>query len=63
MGMRELVGWSKRPTSVEALAKNHFLYYTTMKEILEAALTNPAARNVDALEVLAVENTEFLSWT
>lgn len=34
-----------------------------MKHILEAVLIDPSLRDADALEVKAISQTEFLSWT
>jgi hypothetical protein len=33
-----------------------------MKEILEAVLTDPSVRSADTIEMLAVEQAEFLTW-
>jgi hypothetical protein len=37
--------------------------FKTMKEILEKVLTDKAARDLEAVEAVALEQAEFLAWT
>ena len=34
-----------------------------MKELIETVLTESAVRNTDAMEALAIMQTEFLTWS
>jgi len=38
-------------------------FFKTMKDILQAVLTDPSVRTADDIELLAVERAEFLTWT
>ena len=48
---------------VEAKVENFHTLPLFMKELLQAVLTEPSARNADALEAKAIMRAEFLSWT
>jgi hypothetical protein len=43
-------------------AVKNLITFITMKEILQAVLTDASVRTADTIEMLAVEQAEFLTW-